>query len=684
MPFHPQQEQYCGPAALATVLGWSGLPARQEALAREVFTPGREGTLGHDLIGAARRHGRLAVPVADLPSLLGELAAGHPVLVLQNLALDWYPQWHFAVAVGYDLNTGELTLRSGEERRQVVALDTFDRTWARADHWALVVLPPDQLPAHADEAAVLSAASGLERVGRLDEAALAYDAVLRRWPDSLEALIGRGNARYAARDLDGAEAAYRAALERHPGAAAAWNNLADVLAARGRTDGSPDRRPARGRARRRACRALPAHARGNHRRTSVVAPPFVRRTRLPPAPGSLTSSAWSATGHPCPRQKPPGHPRPAAGRTPHPVSAAVIKAGTACRTGGCSRARRPAPPAHPHPRSGAFIGGWSGHARPGRMAAVAARGDAHGAVVSQPGRSGGPWRAELQARIPELDVRIWPQVGDPAEIDLALVWRPPPGELARYPNLRAILSLAAGIDGLIADPDLPDVPIARMVDPSLTRTMTEYVLLAVLRHHREFDRFERAQRAREWAYAFPPQAAERRVGSWVWASSAPRRRARSWPTASRCWAGAAARRRSMASSAIAGRSELHAFLHRTDILVCLLPLTADTVGILDAATFAELPHGACVINVARGQHLVEGDLVQALDSGHLGGATLDVFREEPLPPGSPLWDHPKVLVTPHVASYSVPATAADGVATNIRRALAGEPLLHQVDRARGY
>ena len=108
------------------------------------------------------------------------------------------------------------------------------------------------------------------------------------------------------------------------------------------------------------------------------------------------------------------------------------------------------------------------------------------------------------------------------------------------------------------------------------------------------------------------------------------------------------------------------------------------MGILDAATFAELPHGACVINVARGQHLVEDDLVAALDSGRLAGATLDVFREEPLPPGSPLWTHPKVLVTPHVASYSLPATAADDVAANIRRALAGEPLLHQVDRARGY
>jgi len=294
------------------------------------------------------------------------------------------------------------------------------------------------------------------------------------------------------------------------------------------------------------------------------------------------------------------------------------------------------------------------------------------------------WRAELQVRIPDLDVRIWPEVGDPADIDLALVWRPPPGELARYPNLRAILSLGAGIDGLIADPDLPDVPLARMVDPSLTRSMTEYVLLAVLRHHREFDRFERAQRARAWAYAFPPQAADRRVGIMglgeLGAAAARTLVAHGFQVQG--WS----RRPKSLDGVVsyAGRSELHTFLHRTDILVCLLPLTGDTDGILDAATFAELPHGACVINVARGQHLVEDDLVQALDSGHLGGATLDVFREEPLPPGSPLWTNPKVLVTPHVASYSVPGTAADGVAANIRRAVAGEPLLHQVDRARGY
>jgi tetratricopeptide (TPR) repeat protein len=236
VPFHPQREHYCGPAALATVLGWSGQAASQDALAAEVYTPGRDGTLSHDLAAAASRHGRLAAAVADLPALLREVAAGHPVLVLQNLGLDWFPQWHYAVVVGYDLDAGELVLRSCEEQRRVVALDTFARTWARADGWAIVILPPGRLPASAGEEALVSAAAGLERAGRAADAALAYDTILGRWPDSLGALIGRGNALYAAGDLAGAEAAYRSALERHSGAAVAWNNLADVLAARGETD----------------------------------------------------------------------------------------------------------------------------------------------------------------------------------------------------------------------------------------------------------------------------------------------------------------------------------------------------------------------------------------------------------------------------------------------------------------
>ena len=236
VPFLPQDELYCGPAALATVLTWSGAAVSQAELAPAVFTPGRQGTLQQDLLSAARRHGRLAVPVADLSTLLAELAAGHPVLVLQNLGLALAPQWHYAVAVGYDRATRKLVLRSGREARRRVSFATFERTWARADRWAFTMLPPDRLPATGEEDEVLQAATGLERSGRLGAAATAYQSALERWPGSLGALIGLANARYGAGELGLAEEALRRAADAHPDSATAWNNLAHVLAARGRPE----------------------------------------------------------------------------------------------------------------------------------------------------------------------------------------------------------------------------------------------------------------------------------------------------------------------------------------------------------------------------------------------------------------------------------------------------------------
>jgi tetratricopeptide (TPR) repeat protein len=233
VPFHPQTENDCGPAALAMVLGWAGTSIAPEEVAQQVLTPGRDGSLAHDLVAAARRADRLAVPVEDLAPLLAELAADHPVLVLQNLGLGWYPQWHYAVAIGYDLEAGTLTLRSGNEAEQVMPLSTFARTWQRAEQWALVVLPPDTLPASVDATTVLQAAAGLEQAGRHEAAVAAYAAALGRWPDSLAALIGLGNARYAAGQLAAAEAAFRTAVSFHPKEAAAWNNLAHVLAEKG-------------------------------------------------------------------------------------------------------------------------------------------------------------------------------------------------------------------------------------------------------------------------------------------------------------------------------------------------------------------------------------------------------------------------------------------------------------------
>jgi glyoxylate/hydroxypyruvate reductase A len=294
------------------------------------------------------------------------------------------------------------------------------------------------------------------------------------------------------------------------------------------------------------------------------------------------------------------------------------------------------------------------------------------------------WCKALRRHMPALDIRVWPETGDPEEIEVALIWQPPPGELARFPKLKAILSLGAGIDRLLADPTLPDLPLARMVDPSLTRTMGDYVLLAALRHHRRFDCFERAQRERRWDFHLPEPTASKTVGVMglgeLGAHAAGRLAAHGFETVG--WSRTA--RHLAGVTCLAGAEQLDRFLARSEILVCLLPLTAETRGVLNRELFEKLPDGACLINAARGAHLVEADLIAALDRGKLAGATLDVFEAEPLAEESPLWAHSKILITPHVASYCEPETAAEGVAENIRRALAGEPLRHQVDRPRGY
>jgi hypothetical protein len=236
VPFFPQEDYYCGPAALATVLSWSGLSIEPEALGAQIYTPGRQGTLQNDILTGARRAGRLAVPVPSLRDLMAEIAAGHPVLVFQNLSFDWFPRWHYAVAVAYDLERGEIILRSGRDAERVTALPTFERTWGRVGDWALVVLKPDDLPAGGDADAVTRAAAGLQRAGRMREAAVAYSTILSRWPDSYAALMGLGNVRYVTGDPQSAERAFLRAIAVNPQRAEAWNNLAYVLAADGRRE----------------------------------------------------------------------------------------------------------------------------------------------------------------------------------------------------------------------------------------------------------------------------------------------------------------------------------------------------------------------------------------------------------------------------------------------------------------
>lgn len=236
VPFYEQRTDECGPASLAMVLLWSGVDVGPDALVREVYAPERRGSLQADIVASARRHGRLAYPVRDLEALVGELAAGHPVLVLQNLGLRWPSVWHYAVVVGYDLERATLWLHSGRQPRRELPLRVFERSWARGKRWGLVVLPPGFLPATAEPSVYVDAVLGLERVGRYAEAEAAYAAALGRWPDATGVGLGLGNSRYARGDLAGAEGAFRAATERWPESAPAWNNLAHVLLERGRPD----------------------------------------------------------------------------------------------------------------------------------------------------------------------------------------------------------------------------------------------------------------------------------------------------------------------------------------------------------------------------------------------------------------------------------------------------------------
>jgi len=295
------------------------------------------------------------------------------------------------------------------------------------------------------------------------------------------------------------------------------------------------------------------------------------------------------------------------------------------------------------------------------------------------------WKPQLARLMPELEVRIWPQIGDPAEIDYALVWCPEPGLLASLPNLKLILSLGAGVDHILCDPDLPHgVPLVRLVDPYMTDAMSEYVALQVLRLHRQDLEYRAQQESAIWRELDQKNAAKRTVGilgfGELGRDAARKLQGLGFDVA--LWG-----RRPRAVEGLrgyAGSSGLAALLGRSEILVCLLPLTAETEGILNTRTFSLLPRNAAVINAARGGHLVEEDLLGALARGHLSAAVLDVFRDEPLPARHPFWRHPRIVVTPHIAAATHPPTAAPIILDNIRRFEEGRPLLHEIDPAQGY
>lgn len=301
-----------------------------------------------------------------------------------------------------------------------------------------------------------------------------------------------------------------------------------------------------------------------------------------------------------------------------------------------------------------------------------------------------PFVREFKALDGNLDIRVWPDAGDISEITHALVWKPTPGVLRTLPNLKVIFSIGAGIDNVLSDPDLPDLPLVRFVDPNLTMRMTEYVCLHVLMHQRRMLEYAEHQREAEWQELWPqPSAEEIRVGVMglgeLGRDAATKLAVLGFDVAG--WSRSP--KQIDGVTCFSGDAGLADFLGRTDILVSLLPLTPDTRGILNRtllfglAKDGRLP-GPVLINAGRGALQVEKDILAALDAGDLWAASLDVFEEEPLPKESPLWAHPRVIVTPHNASISDNRAVCRYVLDQIANHERGEPLVNVVDQDRGY
>ena len=234
VPFFPQEDLQCGPAALAMALNWSGVAIQPSDLTPEVFTPGLKGSLQSALIGAARRHGRIAYPIVGSEPLLAEVAAGNPVIVLTNLGFFWYPKWHYAVVIGYDQEHGEVILHSGLTANEHLGSRVFLNIWERGEYWGLLVLPPERLPKTAEEGPWLEAVVGLEQTGQWQGAAAGYGAALKRWPESFAAWMGLGNSRYSLHNLAGASEAFCRATLLQPNNGIPFNNLAQVLNKQGK------------------------------------------------------------------------------------------------------------------------------------------------------------------------------------------------------------------------------------------------------------------------------------------------------------------------------------------------------------------------------------------------------------------------------------------------------------------
>lgn len=304
-------------------------------------------------------------------------------------------------------------------------------------------------------------------------------------------------------------------------------------------------------------------------------------------------------------------------------------------------------------------------------------------LIVAPNRDTSAVRKHLQALEPQLDVRLWPELGAPQDIDFAVLWQHPPGALQALTALKAVSSYGAGVDRILADPQLPpDLPIGRISGPRLAADMAEFVSAVVIAQHRGLWGFladQRERRWRPWAPEATPVVGILGMGK-MGRTTAGVFQALGYQVHG--WSRTAQETGGLHNHH--GAAGLMDIAATVDYLICLLPLTATTREILNARLFAAMRRGAYLINAGRGEHLAEEDLIPAIDSGQLSGAYLDVFRQEPLPASHPFWQHPNILISPHCASFTLPREAAQLILESYHRVQRGEPPLDAIDRQRGY
>ncbi|MGA8854060.1 MAG: glyoxylate/hydroxypyruvate reductase A [Christiangramia sp.] len=306
-------------------------------------------------------------------------------------------------------------------------------------------------------------------------------------------------------------------------------------------------------------------------------------------------------------------------------------------------------------------------------------------LIVSPGRDPENWVKALKNQHPGMNVYVYPEDHDKEEVEFALSWNHPRGLFKNYPNLKVIASMGAGVDHILSDDALPEnIKVTKVVDDTLTEDMGDFVLSQVMNHIRGLHHYVKCQKEKEWdqfQYKRPQNTKVGIMGLGVLGNAVADKLHKNF---FQVYGWSKTEKSCDNVTSFHGKDQLEEFLQNSEILVCLLPLTEDTENILNADLFDMLPEEAYIINVARGEHLVEHDLMEMIDNGHLAGASLDVFREEPLPDEHPFWEHSKINITPHIASLTKPESVVPQIAENYDRMKEEEPLKNKVEIDRGY